>query len=111
MRYTGLIKRFIPFAITFAAGLFIASFFVAISWPALSIREGRRFNRFQEMQQLRRENEEIREKYRLLRIENDELRRTAPDLEEAFPMAPPVDFEAHHPPPPPPKRPKNPRFE
>jgi len=35
MQYTGFIKRFLPFAMTFAAGLLIASFFVPIGFGRL----------------------------------------------------------------------------
>ena len=114
MCYTGLFKRIIPFVLTFAVGLFIASFFVSIAFPGERWRNSRRVNRFHEMQQLRIENDELREKLRQLRTDNEELRRSAGALDSdlVIPEAvPPVDFEEHHPPPPPPRRPKNPRFE
>ena len=113
MCYTGLIKRLIPFAATFAIGLFVASFFVAITFPALRLRGGDGFNRLQRLQQLRIENDELREKNRLLRMQNEELRRNADtwDAGENDLVIPSEDFDAHHPPPPPPKRPKDPRFE
>ncbi|PYT01790.1 MAG: hypothetical protein DMF63_02820 [Acidobacteria bacterium] len=113
MCYTGLFKRFVPFFLTFAAGLFIASFFVSIGLPGSGFRGGNRFNKFQEMQRLRVENEELRERLRQSRLENEELRRVDENMDLDFVMpdaVPPVDFDAHHPPAPP-KRPKNPRFE
>ena len=109
MCYTGLFKRIVPFALTFAAGLFLASFFVSIGLPTSRWRVERRFNRFQETQQLRRECETFREKYRALQAENEELRRRADAAEFLIPNAvPPVDLEEHHPPQPPapPRQPK-----
>ena len=110
MRYTGLFKRIIPFVITFAAGLFLASFFVSIALPGERWRSGRRANKFHEIQRLRGDNEELREKCRKLRKENEELRRGAYDssVYGEIPMVPPVQLEEHHPPTPP-RRPKHPR--
>ena len=107
MRYMGLIKRIIPFALTFAAGLFLASFFVSIGLPGERWRGERRVHKMRQMQQLRSENEELREKCRQLRSENEELRRTATlnfdgDLELSVPP-PTLD---HHPPHPPKRDPK-----
>ncbi len=111
MCYTSLIKRIIPFALTFAVGLFVASFFVSIAFPNPSWRSGRRFNRFHEIQRLRVENDELREKLRQARMSNEELRRNIDDSDFAIPEAvPPVDLGDHHPPPPP-RKPKQPRFE
>ncbi|HUR98475.1 MAG TPA: hypothetical protein VMZ26_10460 [Pyrinomonadaceae bacterium] len=114
MCYTGLFKRIIPFALTFAAGLFLASFFVSIGLPTSRWRVERRFNRFQESQQLRRDYENLREKYRELQVENDELRKRSDAADFFIPNAvPPVDLEEHHPPqpPPPPRQPKRMRVE
>jgi|SRR5687767_10003164 len=112
MFYTGLFKRIIPFVLTFVAGLFIASFFVAIGFPNMNNwRESRRSRRCHETQKLRMEADELREKNRALRNENQELRRNAPDLDLMLQDAvPPVELEAPHPPPPP-RRPKHPRHE
>lgn len=111
MCYTGLFKRIIPFVLTFAAGLFLASFFVSIAFPGANWRVNRRVNRFHEMQQLRIENEDLREKLRQARLDNEELRRSAGafDTDLVIPDAvPPVELDAHHPPPPP-RKPKQPR--
>jgi hypothetical protein len=110
MCYTGLFKRIVPFVLTFAAGLFLASFFVSIAFPGERWRSGSRSHRFHYKQQLRMQNEELREKNRILRLENEQLRKNAADWDvDAFmkDAVPPVDVEAHHPP----KRPKHPRFE
>jgi hypothetical protein len=119
MCYTGLFKRFVPFALTFAAGLFIASFFVTI--PTFSGRSERRIQRFQEIQQLqldkdvlRQKNADLEEKYANLEAEVERLRRTSVvDFDRYFQDAvPTIEGDApHHHPPAPPKRPKQPRFE
>jgi hypothetical protein len=111
MCYTGLLKRFVPFALTFAAGLFIASFFVSIALPEANWQSRRGFNRRQEFDRLQAENQQLRDQLRLERMQNEELRRARIDenLDFVIPDAvPPVEFDEHHPPPPP-KRPKQPR--
>jgi hypothetical protein len=113
MCYTGLFKRIIPFALTFAAGLFLASFFVSIAFPGANWRANRRVNRFHEMQQLRIENEQLREMNRELRMQNEKFRQNfGSDSSDVMGVdaITPEDFDAHHPPPPP-KRPKQPRFD
>jgi hypothetical protein len=101
MCYTGLFKRFVPFVLTFVAGLFLASFFVSVGLPTSRWRSERRFNKFQEMQQLRRDCDNLREKNRVLQAENEALRRNV-DADFLMPDAvPPIDLEEHHPPQPP----------
>ena len=113
MFYTGLFKRIIPFVLTFAAGLFIASFFVQLAFPSLSEwREARRSRGCHEKRQLRMENDELREKVRTLRNQNEEMRRGIKDWdtdEEILNAVPPVELDEHHPPAPP-RKPKHPRF-
>ena len=111
----GIFKRIIPFALTFAAGLFLASFFVSVGLPGERWRNSRRANKFHEMQRLRLENDDLREKNRILRSQIDELQRSVDDADTEFVIPdapPPVDFEldAHHPPPPP-RKPKQPRHD
>jgi hypothetical protein len=109
MCYIGLFKRIIPFVLTFAAGLFIASFFVSLALPGANWRSGRRFNKHQEIRRLQAENDSLREKNRLLEMQNEQLqlqrneREWSPDV--YVPVVPPVEFDEHHPP----KRPKQPR--
>ena len=111
MCYTGLFKRFVPFVLTFAAGLFLASFFVSIGLPTSRWRVERRYNRFQEMQQLRLENDRLSDQLRDARLQNEQLRQNSHDMSVfgEIPMIPPVDFEEHHPPPPP-RRPDQPKL-
>src|SRR5215203_3520376 len=100
MCYTGLFKRIVPFVITFAAGLFLASFFVSIGLPTR--RFERRFNRFQETQQLRRENDNLRERNRALQAENEQLKGRSFDMDHMIPDAvPSVGLGDRHPPKPP----------
>lgn len=113
MCYTGLFRRIVPFALTFAVGLFIASFFVPIALPSATWRMGHRVNRFQAIQQLRMENADLREKLRQAKMDNDELRKSIGDLDFVIPeVDTPSDWEldAHHPPPPP-RKPKQPRMD
>ena len=107
MCYTGLFRRIIPFALTFAVGLLVASLFVPIALPGAGWRPNRA-NRFHEMQRLRTENDQLREKLRQARTENEALRQSAGDMDFVIPeVDTPSDWEldAHHPPPPP-KKPK-----
>ena len=111
MFYTGLFKRIIPFVLTFGAGLFLASFFVTL--PSLSgLREGRRAKHCREHQQLRREIQNVEEKYYKQMLENNELRQ---QIESSKPFnldIPEAVWEHHDPPAPPaPPRLKHPRFE
>ena len=66
MKFISLVKRVAPFFLTFAVGLFIASFFVTVAAPNLQFRRG--FNKRQqyhrqmesEIQQLREENNRLK---------------------------------------------------
>ena len=113
MLYTGFFKRIIPFVLTFAAGLFIASFFVSIAAPSLSTwRESRR-SRCRDKQDLRMQVDQLREEMRSVKRENEMLKRQTSedaDFEGDVYGVPPVELEAPHPPAPP-KRPKHPRHD
>lgn len=95
----GLFKRVLPFLLTFAAGLFIASFFVSVAAPSFQFRRdgGKRRHDCKrvkmEMQDLRQEN--IR-----LRDEIEQLRRNPMTLEYIDPeFKLPADGDAPPPPP------------
>ncbi len=62
-------KRIIPFILTFALGLFIASFFVSIA-PNFQFKRNSRSNMKKEMQKLRYENERLRFEVERLKIQN-----------------------------------------
>jgi len=68
----GVFKRVVPFLLTFAVGLFIASFFINIGLPSLP--ESRRQVRMRENQRLRFENDELRRDNVRLQAENEMLR-------------------------------------
>lgn len=103
MPYIGVLKRVIPFFLTFAAGLFIASFFINITTPSFSFP--RKSYKYREMHRLRQENHELRRSNNELRRQLDDARRSAQifTLDGEIPMAPP--------PPPPPPAPRAPRFD
>lgn len=73
------IKRILPFVLTFALGLFIASFFVTLTMPKFRKFERRyeykrhcytqRVKAEREAETLRRENERLREELRLKKVE------------------------------------------
>lgn len=110
MLYIGFFKRIIPFVLTFAAGLLLASIFVPVGLPNLdSWAESRRSRDCHRKKQLwiEKENIELREKVRTLRAENEELRRNATVLDDTIFDVPPVPLDEHHPPAPP-RRPNKP---
>lgn len=74
MLYIGVLKRFIPFVLTFAAGLFLASFFVPImpTFPLGHGRSDRRSGRCMEVVDF--EKKRLTLEVERLRQENDLLR-------------------------------------
>ncbi len=69
-----VVKRIAPFFITFAVGLFIASFFVSVAAPNFQFRRG--FNKHREMdRQMQSENQRLRD-------ENERLRNRLADMEK-----------------------------
>jgi hypothetical protein len=110
MLYTGFFKRIIPFVLTFAAGLFIASFFVSIAAPSFgNWRESRR-SRCRDKHDLRLQLDRLREEKRTLEMENEMLKQQMSDsIDFEIPVVPGVPAIEH--PPAPPKRPKHPRHE
>ena len=104
MLYKGIFKRVVPFFLTFAAGLFVASFFVTLAMPNFSTwRSNRVSHKYRELQRLRMENRELRDTNCRQRKELEELRRKAASIELGdFEIAvPPVELDAPMPPPPP----------
>lgn len=98
MPYLGVLKRVAPFVLTFAVGLFIASFFVTIALPSSNFP---RRGKGREVRQLRFELEQVKRENEDLRRQLEESRSTTDWAPVALP--PPV-FEADAPPPPPPPR-------
>lgn len=93
MQFIGIIKRVIPFFLTFAAGLFIASFFVSLSAPSFdgvrkhrSEKYGKKYCR-SENERLRAENERLRNE--LLLLKEESLKVNFDELELNVPPPPP----------------------
>ena len=79
MRCKGFLKRVVPFFLTFALGLLIASFFIAVGAPDFNKfkRNGggsHRCRQYKENSRLRMENESLRQ-------DNDLLRRRLTETE------------------------------
>lgn len=64
MLYLGLLKRIVPFVLTFAAGLFIASFFVSIALPSVGSDDRR--GRCRKHRMAMQENADLRDEIRRL---------------------------------------------
>jgi len=100
MSFIAILKRVAPFLLTFAAGLFIASFFVTIAAPSFNgfKRNPSRYREFKRMkgdiEELRREKCRLKEEIRQLRSERRVI------VEAVDPLAE-VDVYAVPPPPPP----------
>lgn len=95
----GLLKRVLPFFATFVIGVFIASFFVNVGGSRFGFGE-LRMRRFEEMQRIRIDNEELRNENLRLRNEVESLRfgsggqghldeMTSPDVSVPVPLPPP----------------------
>lgn len=99
MSYLAIFKRIIPFFLTFAVGLFIASLFVPLTAPSFSgFRRGP--SKVREYRQLRTEVEELRREKCRMKRENDELRRQL-ELKNSFEAVRDFDWEVQAPPHPP----------
>lgn len=95
MRWLDIFKRFAPFFLTFALGLFIASFFVTVTAPSFQFK-GRSYRKH-EYYRVKQENQRLRE--RNAQLEREKAIRTADlniNLDVPPPPMPPL-------PPPPPR--------
>ncbi len=97
MQYTGFIKRFLPFVATFAAGLFIASFFVTIGLPKFGSRHRER--RHNEVRALRVEVEQLRKEKCDLRRQLEGMKSEAPKLDTPVNLEGDIEFSVPVPPP------------
>ena len=95
-----MLKRVLPFFVTLAIGLFIASFFVDLAPTPFKFDRGMR--RFREFQELKMENMELRNRCQQLQEQNEQLRssQSMRDQIENWPKKNSVDTL----PPPPPVR-------
>jgi len=74
MNFMSLVKRIAPFALTFAVGLFIASFFVTVAAPTFQFRRG--FSRHREYhRRIEFENQQLRD-------ENNRLKNRLAEMEK-----------------------------
>jgi hypothetical protein len=64
MLYLGLLNRIVPFFLTFAAGLMIASFFVPVGLPSVGSKDGR--SRCRKHRMVMQENADLKEDNRRL---------------------------------------------
>src|SRR5215831_15592724 len=100
----GAFKRLVPFFLTLAVGIFIASLFVDISPFGF---KPRRMERWREMQQLRIENDQLRSELEQVRQENNRLKANVRVTKLGSPSGadiniqpvPPPNFDAPPPPP------------
>jgi len=97
MLYRGLLKRFLPFFLTFAVGLFIASFFMAISSPSFNFRRSGT-HKHREIQRLRIENKELRMDVLRMKRELEEARRNSFDVTFPVEEVPPFEMDVPLPP-------------
>ena len=97
MLLKGVLTRVLPFFLAFAAGLFIASFFITIATPSFNFP--RKANKCHETRQLRSELERVRR-------ENTELRRQLDEagMNASWTNTPGFEPSAPPPPPPPPRK-------
>lgn len=108
MMFLGVLKRIVPFFLTFAAGLFIASFFINIASPSFSFP--RRSQKHREMQRLRHENRELKRANEDLQRQLEDARRNS-ELNLKLPVDTDFDVLELPPPPPPPARVLHPRHD
>ena len=106
MSYLAVFKRVIPFFLTFAAGLLIASIFIPITAPTLNSGLGRR-HKMREYRQLKLEVEQLRNEKCRMRRELQELRQAhAEQVSPNWDSVPAFDLPV---PPPAPQAPVAPR--
>ena len=96
----GWLKRALPFIGTFAFGIFVASFFVSVT--PTSGHHGCRFKRFEEMQQIRLERDQLRDEN--LRLRNKVNNNWQDNVEIGTDVTAPVIDDV---PPPPPMAPRH----
>ncbi len=93
----GFFKRIVPFFLTFAVGLFIASFFVSIAAPSFrfrrDFRKHREYHRMMEFENQRLQEENSRLKRELSLRDKREMTKYA--FENDFDVPPPVPTAPH----------------
>lgn len=74
MEFMGVLKRFLPFVFTFAAGLFVASFFVTVASPNFDFDTNRSARVYRECRRVKFEYRDLRSENQRLARENEILR-------------------------------------
>lgn len=74
MDLIGVLRRFFPFLLTFAAGLFIASFFVTVTAPAFDFDTNRSSRGYRDCRRIRHEYRELQNENRQMKREIEVLR-------------------------------------
>lgn len=100
MQLKGFLKRALPFLLTFAVGLAVASLFVSVAAPNFNFKKQRN-HRCREF----RENSRLRTELDNLRRDNESLKRQLADAEnevKTIYIKPDFDSDIDVPPPPPP---------
>ena len=100
MSYLQIFKRIIPFFLTFAAGLLIASIFVPINGP--SFRNADRGGKWRHHRECKREKEALRQEIDRLKLELEQTRINADaNFNTLEYQVPEIRIEVPAPPPPP----------
>ena len=93
MQIMGLVKRIAPFFLTFALGLFVASFFVSIALPNVRVNRGWKKHR-EYHRKIEFENQRLREEN--FRLKREAMERKAQldinieDINDLVPPPPPL---------------------
>ncbi len=88
MNFISLVKRVAPFFLTFAVGLFIASFFVTVAAPNFQFRRG--LNKHQQYhRRIESENQQLREENNRLKNRLAEAEKRDWVLERDLDVPPP----------------------
>ncbi len=82
MQLIAILKRAIPFALTFGAGLFIASFFVSIAAPSFEFEKNRSWGKRHSCQKTKRVNREMRNELLNLKMDLEAARLEIERLNE-----------------------------
>ena len=88
MNFISLVKRVAPFVLTFAVGLFVASFFVTVAAPSFQFRRG--FSKHQQYhRRIESENQRLREENNRLKNRLAEAEKRDWVLERNLDVPPP----------------------
>ncbi len=88
----GLLKRIAPFFLTFALGLFVASFFVSVALPNMRFNRG--FRKHKEYhRKLESENQQLKEENSRLKREARQNTDFDGDINSLVPPPPPIPVQ------------------